>query len=308
MRVVRYHRPGGLRLDEVPSPQPGPGELVVAVTAAGVSWPVVRGLETATGPWPLAPGGEVAGRVAAVGSDVPGWAVGDRLVGVAFGSAYADQTTVPAAFAASIPDAVEDVSAVAVARNGQVALGALRAGGLEEGDRVLVTAAAGGVGHLAVQLAKAFGAGRVVAAVGSPGKAEFLRGLGADAVVEYTDTAPDWDEEVDLVLDGAGGAALRRGVQALAVFGRLVSYSAAGGPVEVNDLRAHARSVIGFGIAHLARRTPQRYAAQRDELWRLVAQGRVRGVVHAALPLTAASDAHRMLLARENRGKVVLLP
>jgi NADPH:quinone reductase len=115
--------------------------------------------------WPVSPGGEVTGRVAAVGSGSQGWNVGDRVVAVAFGGAYAEFATVPAAFAARIPPTVGDVTAVAVLRNDQVALGALRAGGLTAGDQVLITAAAGGVGHLAVQLAKALGAERVIAAV-----------------------------------------------------------------------------------------------------------------------------------------------
>jgi NADPH:quinone reductase len=310
LRVVRHHRPGGpevLQLDEVPRPEPGAGELLVKVTAAGVSLPVVRGLRTATGPWPAAPGGEVAGRVAALSPAVQGWEVGDRVVGVAFGGAYAEFAAVPVAFAAAIPAAVSDAAAVAVLRNGQVALGALRAGGLIAGDRVLVTAAAGGVGHLTVQLAKALGAQRVVAAVGSTGKEPFLRGLGADAVVRYGDEAAAWEEEADLVLDGAGGEALRRGVDALDVFGRLVSYSAEGGTVEVNDLRGRARSLIGFAVAHVARKTPERYAQHREQLWQLVEEGKLRPAVHARLPLTRAAQAHQALLDRENLGKVVLV-
>jgi NADPH:quinone reductase len=310
LRVVRYHRPGGpevLQLDEVPRPEPGPGELLVEVSAAGVSLPVVRGTRTASGPWPASPGGEVAGRVAALGPAVEGWDVGDRVVAVAFGGAYAEFAAVPVAFAAAIPAAVGDAAAIAVLRNGQVALGALRAGGLVTGDRVLVTAAAGGVGHLAVQLARALGARRVVAAVGSTGKETFLKGLGADAVLQYRDSAAVWEEEVDLALDGAGGAALRRGVDALAVFGRLVSYSAAGGTVEVNDLRGQARSLIGFAVAHIARKSPDRYAQHREQLWQLVEGGALRPAVHAELPLTQAAHAHQALLDRENLGKVVLV-
>jgi NADPH:quinone reductase len=270
--------------------------------------PVVRATQGADGRWPAAPGGEVAGQVAALGAGVQGWWVGQRVVAVAFTGAYADFATGPATFAAPIPEAISDATAVALLRNGQVALGALHAGRLAPDDTVLVTAAAGGVGHLAVQLAKALGAKRVVAAVGSPGKEAFVRRLGADAVLSYADGAPDWGEAADLALDGAGGAALARSVAALDVFGRLVSYSAAGGTVQVNDLRSQARSIIGFGVAHLARRSPDSYARHREDLWNLATTGHLRPAIHAELPLSDAVQAHRVLLSRENLGKIVLLP
>jgi NADPH:quinone reductase-like Zn-dependent oxidoreductase len=187
-------------------------------------------------------------------------------------------------------------------------LGALHAGGLQPGDTVLITAAAGGVGHLAVQLARVLGARRVLAAVGSSGKEAFVRKLGADAVVSYADTAAAWHETVNIVLDGVGQAALHRGIAALAPFGRLVSSSASGGTVQVNDLRSQARSIIGFTVAHLARHAPQRYAQHREQLWQLAINGRVHAAVHAELPLIDAQLAHRILLSRENLGKVVLLP
>jgi NADPH:quinone reductase-like Zn-dependent oxidoreductase len=311
VRIVRYHAPGGpdvLQLDEVPSPQPGPGELLVNVAAAGVSLPTVRATFTASGPWPVAPGGEVAGRVVALGSGVEGWHLGQRVVSVAFGGAYAELAVVPVALTAAVPKTISDATAVALLRNGHVALGALYAAGLEPGDTVLITAAAGGVGHLAVQLARVLGAQRVLAAVGSFGKEAFVRTLGADAVLSYADTAAAWHETVNIVLDGAGQPALHRGIAALAPFGRLVSYSASGGSVQVNDLRSQARSIIGFTVAHLARYAPQCYAQHREQLWRLAIEGQVRAAVHAELPLVDAQRAHRIFLSRENLGKVVLLP
>lgn len=311
LQIVRQHRSGGpeaLQVDEIPAPEPGPGELLVEVAVAGVSLPVVRQTRHTRGPWPVAPGGEVAGRVAAIGPEAGDWQIGQRVVSVAFGGAYAEYATVPIEFSAAIPDDIDDGTAVSLLRNGHVALGALRAGGLVEDDRVLVTAAAGGVGHLAVQLARANGARRVVAAVGSAGKETFLENLGADAVVSYADGAPPWEQPVDLVVDGTGGRAMQRGIGALEPFGRLVSLSAAGGTLEVNDLRAHARSVIGFAIAHLARRSPDRYARHRDELWQLAADGLIRAAVHAELPLADAGNAHRVLERPENHGKVILRP
>jgi NADPH:quinone reductase-like Zn-dependent oxidoreductase len=311
VRIIRYHCPGGpdvLQLDEIPPPQPCSGELLISVAAAGVSLPAVRAMFTASGPWPVAPGGEVAGRVIALGPDVTGWHLGQRVVSVAFGGAYAELAVVPAALSAAVPETIGEATAVALLRNGHVALGALRAGGLKSGEKVLITAAAGGVGHLAVQLARVLGAERVLAAVGSSGKEAFVRELGADAVLSYADTAAAWPETVNIVLDGAGQAALHRGVAALAPFGRLVSYSASGGIVQVNDLRSQARSIIGFTVAHLARYSPQHYAQHQEELWRLALDSQVRPAIHAELPLTDAQHAHQILLSRENLGKVVLLP
>lgn len=214
----------------------------------------------------------------------------------------------PGSLTTAVPETLGDATAVALLRNGHVALGALHAGGLHSGETVLITAAAGGVGHLAVQLAHVLGAERVLAAVGSSGKEAFVRELGADAVLSYADTAAAWHETVDLVLDGVGQAALHRGIAALAPFGRLVSYSASGGTVQVNNLRSQARSIIGFTVAHLARHSPQHYAQHRDELWRLALEGQLRAAIHAELPLTNAPRAHQILLSRKNLGKVVLLP
>nr|WP_246281751.1 zinc-binding dehydrogenase [Fodinicola acaciae] len=135
-----------------------------------------------------------------------------------------------------------------------------------------------------------------------------MRELGADAAVGYGEPAPPWDEPVDLVLDGAGGPALSRGIAALAPFGRLVSYSAAGGSVEVNDLRGQSRSIVGFAVANLMRHSPRAYAEHGEQLWRMAAEGSVCARVHAELPLASAAEAHRIVESRQSRGKVLLRP
>ncbi|MGH3515471.1 MAG: alcohol dehydrogenase catalytic domain-containing protein [Pseudonocardiaceae bacterium] len=124
MRIVRYHRPGGpevLQLDDVLPPQPGPGQLLISVAAPGVSLPVVRATFTASGPWPIARGGEVAGRVIAFGPAARGWHLGRRVVSVAFGGAYAELAVVPAAVTAAVPETISDATTVALLRNGHVA-------------------------------------------------------------------------------------------------------------------------------------------------------------------------------------------
>ncbi|MGW4275357.1 quinone oxidoreductase family protein, partial [Streptomyces seoulensis] len=184
MRRVRYESVGGpLFVEEAPVPEPGPGELLVRCEAVGVTLPVVRKVTEAAEP--IALGGEIAGEVTAVGAGVTRFRPGDRVTGLCFGHGYADFAPLHEAMASPVPDGVDAVAAVALVRSGLVALGALAAARPEPGEAVLVTAAASGVGHLAVQLARARGAGRVVGAVSTAAKADFVRSLGADEVVRY---------------------------------------------------------------------------------------------------------------------------
>jgi NADPH:quinone reductase-like Zn-dependent oxidoreductase len=308
MRRIVFRRHGGpevLELDEAPRPAPAAGELLVEVAAIGVSLPIVRLSRSAGAELPQVPGGEVVGRVAAIGPGVAGFDLGQRVAGLAFTGAYAEFTCVATPFAAPVPDGVDDAAAVSLVRGGQVALGTLRASAMQPGESVLITAAAGAVGHLAIQLAKAFGASRVVAAVSDDSKADFLRRIGADEVIRYDQTA---SAPVDVVLDGAGGVAQNAALQQLEPFGRLVSFNAAGEKVDVNELRFHGRSIIGFAMAHLASRRPEVYARHRAELWDLHATGALTPAVHAALPLDQAAEAHRIMEARANLGKIVLTP
>ncbi|MFF0749183.1 zinc-binding alcohol dehydrogenase family protein [Streptomyces sp. NPDC004267] len=308
MRRVVHTVSGGpevLFVEEAPAPRPGTGELLIRVEAIGVSLPGVRRVRGGE-PQPL--GGEVAGTIEALGPDTAGsgFAVGDRITGICFGHGYADLALVHTATASRVPDGASAVDAVSLVRSGLVARGALDAAGLRPGESVLVTAAASGVGQLAVPLARLLGAARVVAAAGSPQKAAFLRGLGADEVVGYDQES--WGEPVDVVLDAVGGELLPRAVAALAPGGRLVAYSSGGGTVQAYDLLAGAKSVIGFQMAHLLRTRPADYAAWRDELWALHAAGRLTPAVHATVPLERAGEAHAIIERRENLGKVVLVP
>ncbi|MZD06055.1 zinc-binding dehydrogenase [Streptomyces sp. SID5785] len=308
MRRVRYEHSGGpevLFLEDVPVPEPGPGELLVRTEAAGVTLPVVRKVrERGRAPVPL--GGEVAGEVTATGPDVTGYRPGDRVTGLVFGHGYAEFALLHTSMASPVPRQASAVTAVALVRSGLVALGALRAARPAAGESALVTGAASGVGHLAVQLARIQGASRVTAAVSDPAKGDFLRGLGADAVVPYG--APSWGEPVDYVLDAVGGELLKPAVGALAPGGRLVAYSSGGGTIDAYDLLVGSRAVVGFQMARVAREEPATYRAWRDELWDLYLTGRLEPVVHGEFALEDAAHAHAVIEARANRGKVVLVP
>ncbi|MFI9564765.1 zinc-binding alcohol dehydrogenase family protein [Streptomyces rishiriensis] len=305
MRRVRYESTGGpLFLEEAPVPRPGPGELLLRCEAIGVTLPVVR--KVAGAAEPIALGGEVAGRVVAVGSGVDGFRVGERVTGLCFGHGYADFALVHRSMASSVPDDASAVDAVALVRSGLVALGALAAARPGPGETALVTAAASGVGHLAVQLARVRGADRVVGAVSDRAKSGFVRALGADDVVAYDQD--DWGVPADYVLDAVGGDLLTPAVAALAPGGRLVAYSSGGGTVQAYDLLVGAKSVIGFQMALVAREEPQLCELRRRELWRLFAQGALKPSVHGEFALEDATEAHAVIESRRNLGKVVLVP
>ncbi|MEU9312164.1 zinc-binding dehydrogenase [Streptomyces sp. NPDC048256] len=305
MRRVRYDSTGGpLFLEETPVPEPGPDELLVRCEAIGATLPVVRKVAEAAKPIPL--GGEIAGEVVAVGSGISRFRVGDRVTGLCFGHGYADLALLHEVMASPVPDDAGAVDAVALVRSGLVALGALSAARPEPGEAALVTAAASGVGHLAVQLARTRGATRVVGAVSDPAKSDFVRALGAEDVITYDQE--DWGVRVDYALDAVGGELLTPAIASLAPGGRLVAYSSGGGTVQAYDLLVGAKSVIGFQMAHIARGKPELYERWRRELWQLFEEGALKPVVHKEFSLEDAGEAHATIESRANSGKVVLVP
>ncbi|MFI0815328.1 zinc-binding alcohol dehydrogenase family protein [Streptomyces sp. NPDC021098] len=309
MRRVRFHAHGGpdvLRLEEADPPVPGPGELLIRTEAIGVALPGVRRVRDTGTPLPGVLGGDVAGRVAALGDGVTGFAVGDRVAAISFADSYADLTTAPAFTASPVPDGATAVEAVALVRGGHVALAALTTAAPSPAESLLITGAASGVGHLAVQLARIQGVRRVVAAAGSPAKAAFLRGLGTDEVVAYGDES--WGDPVDAVLDGVGGDLLPRALAALAPSGRLVFFNSGGGTVPAHALLSGSSTITGLSMTHFSRTRPELYARHGQELWRLFAEGRLRPAVHAEIPLDQAPKAHHIIESRTSEGKVVLIP
>jgi NADPH2:quinone reductase len=197
-----------------------------------------------------------------------------------------------------------------------VALRTLRTGHFSPAETVLVHAAAGGIGHLAVQLAKLLGAGQVIATASSPAKLEFAREHGADAAVDYT--ADDWPDQVraaapdgvDIVLDSVGGQTTHHSLDLLAPFGRVVVYGVADGDyTEVPVARLYGlRSVIGFSLLAWRAARPKQARAEVAELAEHFTAGRLRTTVHARLPLNEAVEAHRILDTRAQLGRVLLVP
>lgn len=311
MRRVRFYEYGGpevLRVEEAEEPTAGPGELLVRTEAIGVTLPSVRKVRGEGGGTPLPGilGGEVAGEVVALGPGVTDFAVGDRVTSLTFTGSYTELAVAPAVMASRLPDGASAVQAVALVRSGQVALAALATARPAPAESVLITGAASGVGHLAVQLARIQGVQRIVAAVSSPAKEDFLRAQGADEVVLYD--SENWGEPVDVVLDGVGGELLPRAVAALAPGGRMVFFGSGGGTVPAFDLLAGAKTITGLTMARFSTTQRELYDRHGDLLWELALSGRLRPAVHAEIPLAEVARAHGIIEARANCGKVVLIP
>ena len=244
---------------------------------------------------------------------------GRRLVALVAGGGYAECALVHPALAFSVPDAVSDGAALAAVLQGATAWHLLRTSAhLTPGESVVVHAGAGGVGTLAVQLAKAWGAGRVIATASTSDKRDLALELGADVAVsgEPEGLAERLKESnggrsVDIVLEMTGGAVFDESLRALAPFGRLVTYGMASRqaprPVTSGELMAKSRAVVGFWLAHCFSR-PAMLNQAMDDLLERMAAGTLRAVVGEVYPLADARRAHEDLLARRTTGKLVLDP
>ena len=310
IQITEFGGPEVLHLTELPDPVAGPGQLLVEVDTAGVNYADTHTVEDSylsRTSLPLVPGAEVVGRTAD----------GRRVLALSDSGGYAEKAVVPEQLAHDLPEGITDGQALAVVVQGLTAWHLLRtASHLAAGESVVVHAAAGGTGSMAVQLAKAYGAGRVIATASTGAKRDLALELGADVAV---DADPEGLKErlieanggsrVDIVLEMTGGPVFDASLAALAPFGRLVAYGMASRtpptPVEPAKLMGRSQSVIGFWLAHLLGR-PGMYHEPMDELFAMITQGRLRPQVGAARPLSGAAGAHEDLRARRTTGKLIL--
>lgn len=323
MRAVRFHEygpPDVLRVDEVPDARPGPGQMLVRVTAAGIGFADVQiraGLMRSVMPdlpLPFAPGFEIAGTVVAVGAGVDAKAVGGQVVGATSGGGYAELAILPAASAVPLPEGLDDRTAVALLGQGATAVGVAEAAGLTSTDTVLVEAAAGGVGSLLVQLAKRAGA-TVIAAARGETKLAVAKQLGADIVVDYS--APDWPQlvrdavggSVSVVLESTGGAVSEAAFDLLTpTIGRMVVYGTTSGqPPRFDPLAVYQRAVSVTGFASVALPAHQ-LARLRDHAFALADSGELRPIIGTVMPLAQAAAAHQAFEERATVGKTILTP
>ena len=321
MRAIQISEFGGpdvLELVDLPDPQPADGLVVVDVARAGVNFADTHTRENtylAKQELPLVPGGEVAGTVAA-GAD--GFEEGQRVVALVPSGGYAERVAAPAATTFPIPDGLDDGTALALVLQGLTAWHLYRTSAqLRPGETVVVHAAAGGVGSLAVQLGKPFGAGRVIATASSEEKRRLALELGADEAVDGDPEgladrlkAANEGRHVDVVLEMAGGRVFEESMAALARFGRLVTYGIASR--EQNELQSgrlmrKSHAVVGFWLMHCIGRRDMMEEPLAD-LFERAARGELRAVVGETYPLSEVRRAHEDIQARRTSGKLLLDP
>jgi putative PIG3 family NAD(P)H quinone oxidoreductase len=323
MRAVIADGVGGpevLSVGELPDPEAGPGEVVLAVAAAGLNR---ADLLQRQGFYPPPPGAsdvigmECSGTVAAVGEGVTGWSVGDQACALLAGGGYAEQVAVPAGQLMPVPDGVDLVTAAALPEVAcTVWSNVFMVAGLKPDEAFLVHGGAGGIGTFAIQLAHHLGA-RVLTTAGTAEKRAACAALGADVTIDYREQ--DFVEEVraatdghgaDVILDNMGAKYLDRNLDALATEGRLVIIGMQGGTkaeLDINKLLRKRGAIIATTLrARPAAEKAAICASVVEHVWPLVAAGDVRPVVHGTMPLADVAAAHELMGSGEHSGKILL--
>jgi NADPH:quinone reductase len=323
MRAIQMTEFGGpevLKLAELPIPEPGPEEVLIEVRRAGINF---ADTHTRTNSYvrratlPLVPGGEVAGTVAAAPAG-SGLEAGQRVVALVETGGYAQYALASAAQVWPIPDPLDEGTALALIVQGTTAWHLYRtAGRVAEEESVVVHAAAGGVGSLAVQLGHALGAGRVIATASSAPKRELALELGADVAIDpaaegLTERliAANDGRPVDVVFEMSGGEVFDASYRALAPFGRIVAYGIASqhpNQIGTGSLLRHSRAAVGFYLFHCLER-PGMFAEALEDLFERIAAATLRAIVGGTYALPDAAKAHIDLRERRTTGKLLLDP
>ena len=323
MLCIEVSEPGGpdvLKLAERPDPEPGPGEVLIRVAAAGINRPDVLQRRGAYPPPPGAsdlPGLEVAGTIAAAGAGVEGWRTGDAVCALVSGGGYATMCVAPAPQCLRVPAAVDLVAAAAIPETFfTVWTNVFDRGRLQVGETALFHGGTSGIGTTAIQLAKARGA-TIFATAGSDDKVRACETLGARRGINYR--TEDFVEVirdvtggkgVDLILDIMGGSYLNRNLAALAVDGRLVQIGLMGGESASIDLRrVLGRRLTITGSTLRPRSVGEKgaiAAALAREVWPLLEAGTVKPIVYKTFTLADAAAAHHLMESSEHVGKIVL--
>ena len=312
----------GLRIEELPDRRPQAGELRIAVRAASVNYPdvlVTRGEYQARAEPPFVVGSECAGEVIELGPEVTGFATGDRVLALVGVGAFATEVIARPGQAQvfRLPDAMSWAEATSFNLTyGTAYHGLIRRGGLVAGETVAITGAAGGCGSAAVQVARAAGAGTVVAIAGGPEKCDLARRLGADVVIDHTGSA-DYSAlvreatgsfGVNVFFDPVGGADIRPALRSLAWGGRYLMIGFAGGIPVVRLNQTILRNISLIGVAYGASAIADPAANARDwaQLFRWYAEGKVKPAVGQVYPLSRGIEALRAVRERRAVGKVVI--
>jgi putative PIG3 family NAD(P)H quinone oxidoreductase len=321
MRAIVAESSDELKWQEVPDVSAGPGEVLIKVTAAGVNRADVL---QAAGKYPPPPGAseiigmEVAGVVAEAGSDVTKWSVGQEVCALLAGGGYAEYVAVPAGQVMPIPEGVEIADAAGLPEVAcTVWSNLVLTAHLSEGQLLLMHGGASGIGTHAIQVARALGA-RVAVTAGSAEKLELCRDLGAEITINYRDEdfvarLREESDGADVIFDIMGASYLDRNIDALATDGQLVIIGMQGGVeavLNLGKLLAKRARVIGTTLRARPVTGPNSkseiVAAVTASVWPMIADGRVRPIVGARLPIEQAADAHQQLVSGKVSGKIVL--
>jgi NADPH2:quinone reductase len=313
IQITEFGGPEVLRLVDLPSPSPGPGEVLIEVSRAGVNYADTHNADNsylAPASLPLIPGGEVVGRT----QD------GRRVVALLpGGGGYAGWAVAPSALTFDLPDTVDDGTALGLIVQGATAWMLLRqCAHLAPGESVVIHAAAGGTGTLAVQMARSMGAGRIIASASTAEKRELAMSLGADVAI---DPAADdltaaireanGGNRVDVILEMTGGRVTDQSLVALAPLGRLIFFGMASRqppkPIDPRNLLSHSSTVSGFWLAHALAKPGLMQQALTD-LFTATTAGDLRVIIGGDHPLSEAPRVHEDLLARRTTGKILLDP
>jgi NADPH2:quinone reductase len=313
IQITEFGGPEVLHLAEVPEPVPGPGQVLIEVSRAGVNYADTHNADNsylAPASLPLIPGGEVAGMTPD----------GRRVVALLAGTGgYAERAVAAQALTFEVPDTVDDLTALGLIVQGTTAWMLLRqCAHLEAGESVVVHAAAGGVGSIAVQLARSFGAGRIIATASTPEKRELAVSLGADVAIDPAAEdlvsvirEANGGDRVDVVLEMTGGRVTDQSIVALAPLGRLAFFGMASREepklIDLRNLMSHSSAIIGFWLPH-AFTKPGLMQRALGELFASVTDGDLRVIPGGDYPLSEAHRAHEDLLARRTIGKLVIDP
>ena len=320
MKAIHIHEHGGLevlKLEEVPKPACGAGQVVIRVEAAGLNFADTRhrlGTYPWGGPAPVTLGLEAAGVIEEVGDGVSGYKAGDRVAALANGS-YAEYVRSPASMLIPLPDSIDFITGAAFPLQALTAYHLIHtAYAVRSGDTVLVHAAAGGVGLLLVQMAKLRGA-TVFGTTSLDEKAAIIEKLGGDAIINYATSNFDAEvnrltngEGVSVIYDAVGKATFERDFQALKLFGRLVMYGNASGapdPMPPRILSEKGLSITGF-VLYTAVRIPALWQEAINQVVGWIGEEKLRITIHRVLPLEEVAEAHRLLESRASTGKIVL--
>jgi NADPH2:quinone reductase len=322
MKAIVFEKIGGpevMKIAEVPKPEVKPGMVLIKIRAAGINFADTlfrQGQYVMQPKFPDTPGFEGAGEIEAVGAGVTNLRAGQRVAAIG-SKMYAEYALAPAAQVIAIPESMSFEDGAAFPIQVLTAWHMIHtAHKTERGQTVLVHSAAGGVGVVAIQIAKAAGA-RVIGTVSSDEKITVVKQHGADEVINYVthDFAAEANRitggrGVDLILDAVGATTMDKGLTCLAPFGHLILYGRAGGPPEpLNVFRLFEKSikVSGFVLNTVAA-VPELMRRGIEESLRLIAERKVRIVVGKSFPLAQAVEAHRFMESRQSTGKLVLIP